>query len=216
MIRYDRLKRIFDVVGSIALLILTLPIQAVIGVAVRRALGRPVLYRQVRPGRDGEPFALLKFRTMKTAEVGCELGTEEARLVPLGRKLRSMSLDELPTLWNVLVGDMSFVGPRPLLMSYLPLYSADQRRRHDVRPGITGLAQVSGRNNLSWERKFDLDVRYVEQRSLALDLKVLLKTAQTVASREGVTGKDGLVVEPFRPPGFHATQGTKPGIERRN
>lgn len=209
------LKRLFDVVGSIVLLILTLPIQAVIALAVRLKLGRPVIYRQLRPGRDGKPFTLLKFRTMKVAEVGDELGTEEDRLVPLGRKLRSTSLDELPTLWNVLVGDMSFIGPRPLLMSYLPLYTATQCRRHEVRPGITGLAQVSGRNSLSWEKKFDLDVQYVDSRSLALDLEVLLRTAKTVASREGVTGKDGLVVGPFRPHGFQGSEEIEPSVERR-
>lgn len=215
MVRYDMLKRLFDVVGSIVLLILTLPIQAVIALAVRLKLGRPVIYRQLRPGRDGKPFTLLKFRTMKVAEVGDELGTEEDRLVPLGRKLRSTSLDELPTLWNVLVGDMSFIGPRPLLMSYLPLYTATQCRRHEVRPGITGLAQVSGRNSLSWEKKFDLDVQYVDSRSLALDLEVLLRTAKTVASREGVTGKDGLVVGPFRPHGFQGSEEIEPSVERR-
>lgn len=194
---YDRAKRILDIAGAAVLLAITLPLQMMVALVVLVTLGRPVLFRQLRPGLGGEPFQLLKFRTMRTTEVGKELGSEENRLVPVGRKLRAASLDELPTLWNVLRGDMSFVGPRPLLMSYLPLYSSEQARRHEVRPGVTGLAQVSGRNHLSWDQKFALDVEYVDRRSMFLDLSILLKTLPTVVLAKGVNSTDGNVVAPF-------------------
>ena len=169
------------------LLIASLPVQAVVAGLVAARMGRPVLFRQPRPGLRGEVFTLLKFRSMLSEDTGRGLVTDEQRLTKLGRTLRATSLDELPTLWNVLRGEMSFVGPRPLLVEYLPLYSAEQARRHEVRPGITGLAQVSGRNSLSWEDKFRLDVRYVDNLSLGLDARILLSTLRTVLSRAGVS-----------------------------
>ena len=145
-----------------------------------------MLFRQPRPGKDGVPFELVKFRTMRHPDAAHV--TDAERLTAVGRFLRSTSLDELPTLWNVLKGDMSLVGPRPLLVEYLPRYSAEQARRHDVRPGITGLAQVSGRNALAWEDKFDLDVEYVDRRSIRLDLVVLARTIRSVLVRQGISG----------------------------
>ena len=161
---YDVVKRGLDVTVSAVGLVLSAPVQLVTAGVVLAAHGRPVLFRQARPGKDGIPFELVKFRTMRHPDATHV--TDADRLTPVGRFLRSTSLDELPTLWNVLKGDMSLVGPRPLLVEYLPRYSAEQARRHEVRPGVTGLAQVSGRNGLSWEDKFALDVEYVDQRSL--------------------------------------------------
>ena len=162
-------KRLVDIVGSAAILVVFSPILALTALLVRAKLGSPVLFRQVRPGLGGKPFELVKFRSM-TDDRGQrgELRPDAQRLPPFGRWLRSTSLDELPELWNVLRGDMSLVGPRPLLMQYLPLYSPQQRRRHEVRPGLTGLAQVEGRNALTWDEKFAADVRYVDQQSLWL------------------------------------------------
>jgi len=185
-LRYLVVKRWLDVTASAVLLLASLPVQAVVGAVIVARLGRPVLFRQSRPGWHGEPFTLLKFRTMLVEDPDNGLVTDEQRLTKLGRTLRATSLDELPTLWNVLRGEMSFVGPRPLLMEYLPRYTAGQSRRHDVRPGITGLAQVSGRNGLSWEEKFRLDVRYVDELSAALDARILLATLRTVLGREGI------------------------------
>ena len=182
------MKRLFDVVVSAcALLVLTLPLLVVIWM-VRRKLGSPVFFAQVRPGMHGKPFKMVKFRSM-TSERGTdgELLPDAVRLTPFGRFLRSTSLDELPELWNVLKGDMSLVGPRPLLMEYLPLYSPEQARRHAVRPGVTGWAQVNGRNTLSWDDKFKLDVWYVDHRSLWLDLKILWLTVRKVLVREGIS-----------------------------
>lgn len=184
---YDVVKRGMDIVGSAVLLVATSPIQAGVALAVASKLGRPVLFRQQRPGRDGKPFTLLKFRTMLPVDESSGLVSDEDRLTRFGRALRSTSLDELPTLLNVLKGEMSLVGPRPLLMEYLPLYSANQARRHEVRPGVTGLAQVSGRNDLSWEEKFALDVKYVNTRSLTLDVRILLTTLSTVIRRDGIS-----------------------------
>lgn len=181
---YDVLKRGIDILLSAAALVLTSPIQLAVAALVRRKHGKPVLFRQTRPGLDGVTFELVKFRTMRHEDA--EHVTDEQRLTKLGRLLRASSLDELPTLWNVLRGDMSLVGPRPLLIRYLPLYSPRQARRHEVRPGVTGLAQVSGRNALTWEEKFRLDVEYVDNRSLALDLSILLKTLQAVFRRSGI------------------------------
>ena len=182
------MKRLFDVVVSAcALLVLTLPLLVVIWM-VRRKLGSPVFFTQVRPGMHGKPFKMVKFRSM-TSERGTdgELLPDAVRLTPFGRFLRSTSLDELPELWNVLKGDMSLVGPRPLLMEYLPLYSPEQARRHEVRPGITGWAQVNGRNAISWEDKFKLDVWYVDHCSLWLDIKILWLTVKKVLVREGIS-----------------------------
>ena len=181
-------KRLVDISGSLLLLALLMPVLVLVALAVRYRLGRPVLFRQTRPGQAGRPFTMLKFRTMSAAtdRAGALLPDSE-RLSGFGRFLRASSLDELPELWNVLRGDMSLVGPRPLLMQYLPRYSAQQRRRHDVRPGITGLAQVSGRNALSWERKFELDVEYVERYSLAMDARVALRTIATLLRRDGIS-----------------------------
>ena len=182
------MKRLFDVVVSAcALLVLALPLLVVIWM-VRRKLGSPVFFAQVRPGMHGKPFKMVKFRSM-TSERGTdgELLPDAVRLTPFGRFLRSTNLDELPELWNVLKGDMSLVGPRPLLMEYLPLYSPEQARRHEVRPGITGWAQVNGRNAISWEDKFKLDVWYVDHCSLWLDIKILWLTVKKVLVREGIS-----------------------------
>lgn len=182
------IKRCFDILASaIALLVFGIVVAAVV-LVIRLRLGSPVFFRQTRPGLHGKPFQMIKFRTM-TDERDTEgnLLPDEQRLTPLGRFLRSSSLDELPELFNVLKGDMSLVGPRPLLMEYLPLYNARQQRRHEVRPGITGWAQINGRNALSWEEKFELDVWYVENRSLWLDLKILCLTVLKVVRREGIS-----------------------------
>ena len=195
---YDAVKRAGDVAAASLGLIVSAPVQLIVAATVRARLGTPVLFRQPRPGRDGRVFTILKFRTMKDADPSRGLVTDADRLTPFGRRLRSTSLDELPALWNVLRGDMSLVGPRPLLVEYLARYSPHQARRHEVRPGITGLAQVSGRNALTWEDRFDLDVEYVDRRSLALDLRILLMTITTVFKREGVTGEGSATMTPFR------------------
>jgi len=171
------LKRPFDFCAALFLLAILLPILALVGVAALVAMGPPVLLRQVRPGRHGCPFVFYKFRTMTDArDINGHPLPDEQRLTPFGRFLRRTSLDELPQLFNVVRGDMSLVGPRPLLMEYLPLYSPEQRRRHEVRPGITGWAQVNGRNAISWEEKFEMDIWYIEHQSFALDLRVLAMT----------------------------------------
>ncbi len=182
------MKRLFDVLASAcALLLLALPLLVVIWM-VRRKLGSPVFFTQMRPGLQGKPFLMVKFRTMTDARgPDGALLPDADRLTPFGRFLRATSLDELPELWNVLKGDMSLVGPRPLLMEYLPLYSPEQARRHAVRPGVTGWAQVNGRNTLSWDDKFKLDVWYVDHRSLWLDLKILWLTVRKVLVREGIS-----------------------------
>lgn len=182
------LKRLFDLVSSSVALICLLPTMLAIGWLIRCRLGSPVLFRQIRPGLHGQPFEMIKFRTMRDAADECgRLLPDAERLTQLGRFLRSTSLDELPELWNVLKGEMSLVGPRPLLMEYLPLYSPEQARRHEVLPGITGWAQVNGRNALSWEEKFRLDVWYVDNRSIWLDIKILFLTAKKVFVREGIS-----------------------------
>lgn len=190
-------KRALDLVVAVPALILSLPVQAVVALLVRRRLGSPVLFRQHRPGLDGKLFRLLKFRTMYDVDPALGRTSNESRHTLFGANLRSTSLDELPSLLNVVKGDMSLVGPRPLLPEYLPLYSERQMRRHEVRPGVTGLAQVAGRNELAWEGRFDLDVEYVDTCSLRLDLKVLLMTLRRVLCREGVTPKNAAVVTPF-------------------
>ena len=196
---YDlSVKRLADVVVSLVALLVLSPLMICIAILVRWKLGSPVFFRQQRPGLHGEPFTLVKFRTMmaESDKAGDSLNDSE-RLPRFGQLLRATSLDELPELWNVLVGDMSFVGPRPLLMEYLPLYTAEQRRRHDVPPGITGWAQVNGRNALSWEEKFALDVWYVDNRSMLLDLKILLMTVAKVLKKEGISQKGQATMEKF-------------------
>lgn len=192
------LKRLFDIMASAIGLLLLSPVIAVIAFQIRRKLGSPVLFRQTRPGKDGKPFEMIKFRTMLDAvdEEGNPL-PDAQRMTPFGAFLRSTSLDELPELWNVLKGDMSLVGPRPLLMEYLPLYSPEQFRRHEVRPGITGWAQVNGRNAISWEEKFKLDVWYVDNRSFWLDLKILYLTVKKVVVREGISGEGEVTMSKF-------------------
>ena len=182
------LKRLFDILGAVLGLLILLPIIVTLAWQVRRKLGSPVLFRQTRPGLHGKPFQLIKFRTMRNA-IGLDGRPlhDSERMTSFGSFLRSASLDELPELWNVLKGDMSLVGPRPLLMEYLPLYSLEQARRHEVRPGVTGWAQVNGRNALSWEEKFRLDVWYVDNHSFWLDLKILALTVKKVFVREGIS-----------------------------
>jgi lipopolysaccharide/colanic/teichoic acid biosynthesis glycosyltransferase len=195
----DVLKRAFDVVGASAALVVLSPLLAVVALLVRVRMGSPVLFRQQRPGRGGRPFAITKFRTM-TDRRGAdgELLPDAQRLTALGRWLRRTSIDELPELLNVVHGDMSLVGPRPLLVEYLPRYSAEQARRHEVRPGITGWAQVNGRNAVTWDEKFALDVWYVDHRSLRLDFEILGKTVSQVFSGHGVSAPGHATMEPFR------------------
>ena len=188
-------KRAVDVAVAGALLLASAPVQAVVAVAVAARLGRPVLFRQRRPGLHGEPFTILKFRTMRPVDVPAGRVDDASRLTRLGRFLRATSLDELPTLVNVLHGDMSLVGPRPLLMAYLTRYSPAQARRHDVRPGLTGLAQVSGRNAVGWDERLALDVEYVDTRSMRLDLTILRRTVGAVLRREGISA-DGEATMP--------------------
>ncbi|MDI6527873.1 sugar transferase [Pseudomonas otitidis] len=184
------LKRTFDIACSTAALLLLWPVLLIVYVLVRVNLGSPALFRQQRPGLYGQPFMMIKFRTMRDAlDADGNPLPDDVRLTRFGRLLRATSLDELPELWNVLKGDMSLVGPRPLLMEYVPLYSAEQARRHEVRPGITGWAQVNGRNALSWPQKFALDVWYVDNRSLLLDIRILLLTVKKVFVREGISAE---------------------------
>ncbi|MFT3759925.1 sugar transferase [Thauera sp.] len=182
------IKRFFDVLSSALVLMALSPVIILLAWAIRRKLGSPVFFRQIRPGLHGKPFQMIKFRTMRDAVgPGGQPLPDAERMTPFGSFLRSSSLDELPELWNVLMGDMSLVGPRPLLMEYLPLYSSDQARRHEVRPGVTGWAQVNGRNTLSWEEKFRLDVWYVDNQSFWLDLRILVFTVKKVFVREGIS-----------------------------
>lgn len=190
------MKRAFDIAVAGLLLILLSPALAILALLVRWRLGSPVLFRQVRPGKGAKPFEMLKFRTMTDArDDKGRLLPDAERLTPFGRFLRSTSLDELPELWNVLKGNMSLVGPRPLLMEYLPLYSSEQARRHQVRPGITGWAQVNGRNAISWEEKFALDVWYVDNRTFWLDLRIIGLTMSGVLKRSGIAA-DGEATMP--------------------
>lgn len=192
------LKRAFDIAASASALVLLSPVLAITAYKVKKELGSPVLFRQTRPGLHGKPFEMIKFRTMKDAtdKEGNALPDSE-RLTEFGKKLRASSLDELPELWNVLKGDMSLVGPRPLLMEYLPLYNAEQAKRHNVRPGVTGYAQVNGRNSLSWEDKFKLDTWYVEHQSLWLDMKILLKTVIKVIIKDGINQSEEVTMTRF-------------------
>jgi lipopolysaccharide/colanic/teichoic acid biosynthesis glycosyltransferase len=192
-------KRVFDLLLGLLLLLMFAPILAVLALCVRVLLGSPVVFRQFRPGLQGRPFKLLKFRTMTDCrDDRGQLLPDSLRLTRFGRWLRRSSLDELPELINVVTGDMSLVGPRPLLMEYLQLYSAEQARRHEVRPGLTGWAQINGRNGISWEAKFQLDVWYVENRSMLLDLDILLRTLRKVLVGEGITQPGSDTAERFR------------------
>jgi lipopolysaccharide/colanic/teichoic acid biosynthesis glycosyltransferase len=193
----DWTKRALDVVVAALVLVLASPVLAAVALAVAVALGRPILFRQTRPGRHGRPFDLVKFRSMVRVDPATGRVSDGDRLTPLGRWLRATSLDELPTFWNVLRGDMSLVGPRPLLMQYLARYTPHQARRHEVRPGITGLAQVRGRNRLSWEKRFAYDVWYVDNRGLGLDLRILAETAGTVLRRDGITAHGSPTISEF-------------------
>jgi sugar transferase EpsL len=182
------MKRVIDVVGSAVLLIVLSPVIALVALLVAVRLGRPVIFRHERPGRNARPFMLLKFRTMTDARgPDGALLSDEQRLTPLGRRLRASSLDELPELWNVLRGDMSLVGPRPLLTEYVPVYTPRQARRHEIRPGVTGWAQVNGRNDLPWAKKLEMDVWYVERRSMWLDIHILLLTLAVPFRQRGIS-----------------------------
>ncbi|MBO1404911.1 sugar transferase [Vibrio cholerae] len=204
------MKRLFDLSVSLCALLLFSPIIAWVSWKIRKNLGSPVLFRQTRPGLNGQPFEMIKFRTMKDAvDANGNPLPDSERMTPFGDKLRNSSLDELPELWNVLKGEMSLVGPRPLLMQYLPLYSKEQARRHEVRPGVTGWAQINGRNAISWEEKFKLDVWYVDNRSFWLDLRILLLTVKKVFVKEGISADGHVTIAPFT---GKAQQGT--GNER--
>lgn len=198
--RYDSVKRAFDVLGASVGLVVASPVLAVVAVLVAVKLGRPIIFTQDRPGKDARIFRLYKFRTMKYVDTARGLVTDAQRLTSSGGALRSMSLDELPTLVNVLRGDMSMVGPRPLLVQYLSRYTPEQARRHEVRPGITGLAQVSGRNALAWEKKFALDVQYVDTRSFTLDMRILVVTVLSVLKREGISSDGQATASEFMGP----------------
>ena len=192
------MKRVIDILASLlAILLLSLPL-LVLALFVRLKLGGPIFFRQVRPGLHGKPFEMIKFRTMSDErDTKGNILPDEHRITVFGSFLRASSLDELPELWNVLIGDMSLVGPRPLLMQYLPLYSKEQSRRHDVKPGITGWAQVNGRNLIGWEERFKLDVWYVDNKNLVLDLKIIWRTFLMVLNRNGVSPTGSLTMPPF-------------------
>ena len=192
------IKRLLDIViASIALILLS-PVYFIVARKVKNNLGSPVLFRQVRPGLHGKPFEMIKFRTMKDAvDANGNPLPDSERLTPFGKMLRSTSLDEMPELWNVIKGDMSIVGPRPLLVEYLPLYNEEQAKRHDVRPGITGYAQVNGRNAISWEKKFELDTWYVENQSLWLDFKIMLKTVKKVLAKDDISAEGEVTMSKF-------------------
>lgn len=192
------MKRAFDFVAAFVILTVVSPVLAALAILVRVNMGSPVLFRQVRPGFGGRPFGMVKFRSMRDAYDGDGNPLSDAdRITPLGQFLRATSLDELPELWNVLKGDMSLVGPRPLAMAYLPLYSLEQARRHEVRPGLTGWAQVNGRNALTWSQKFSYDVWYVDNQSLWLDIRILFMTTKVVGMRIGVAAGGQAEVESF-------------------
>ncbi|WP_448197315.1 sugar transferase [Pseudomonas putida] len=192
------MKRVIDFTGALIGLILLSPVIMVVAMLIRRRLGGPVLFRQVRPGLGGKPFEMIKFRTMRDAYDSNGAALPDAqRMTPFGSFLRSSSLDELPELWNVLKGEMSLVGPRPLLMEYLPLYNERQYLRHQVRPGVTGWAQINGRNALSWPEKFELDVWYVENRSLLLDIKIIALTIKKVLKKDGISASGEVTMSKF-------------------
>ena len=192
------IKRLFDITAATAALAVLSPVYAITAYKVKKDLGSPVLFRQTRPGLDGKPFEMIKFRTMKDARDsdGNPLPDSE-RLTDFGKALRNSSLDELPELWNVVKGEMSLVGPRPLLMEYMPLYNSEQSRRHNVRPGITGYAQVNGRNAIGWDKKFALDTWYVDNQSFWLDIKILLKTVKKVVIKDGISADGEATMSKF-------------------
>ena len=192
------IKRLFDIAAASGALVVLAPVYAVTAYKVKKNLGSPVLFRQVRPGLHGKPFEMLKFRSMKDAvDAEGNVLPDSERLTDFGKVLRNSSLDELPELWNVIKGDMSLVGPRPLLMEYLPLYNDEQKRRHDVRPGITGYAQVNGRNAIGWNEKFALDTWYVDNQSLWLDIKILAKTVRKVIIKDGISAEGEATMPKF-------------------
>ena len=191
-------KRVFDILGALILIILTLPVMIWAYFAIKKHLGSPVIFTQSRPGKDEKIFKIYKFRSMSDArDENGNLLSDEVRLGEFGKRIRALSIDELPQLFNVLKGDMSFIGPRPLLVEYLPLYSKEQSRRHNVRPGITGLAQVNGRNAISWKEKFEFDTYYADNLSLILDVKIAIKTIQKVIKKDGVNKEGMATTEKF-------------------
>lgn len=192
------IKRLLDIIISLCGIIVLSPVYLILAILVRAKLGTPVIFKQDRPGKDEKVFHLYKFRSMTDDkdEKGNPL-PDEIRLTPFGKKLRSTSLDELPELFNILKGDMSLIGPRPLLVRYLPRYNEFQRHRHDVRPGLTGLAQINGRNAITWEKKFEYDVEYVNKLSFALDARIFMGTVRTVLKREGISGENNVTMEEF-------------------
>jgi len=192
------IKRLFDIVGATTALVVLSPVYAATAYKVSKNLGAPVLFRQIRPGLYGKPFEMIKFRSMKDdIDVNGSPLEDGARLTSFGKALRNTSLDELPELWNVIKGDMSLVGPRPLLMEYLPLYNDEQARRHDVRPGITGYAQINGRNAIGWNERFALDTWYVDNQSLWLDIKILFKTVKKVIIKDGISAEGEATMSKF-------------------
>lgn len=195
---YKYIKRILDIISSLFAIIILSPLLAVTAVLVKTKLGSPVLFKQERPGKDEKIFTLMKFRTMTDErDENGELLPDEVRLTKFGKFLRSTSIDELPELFNILKGDMSVIGPRPLLVEYIPRYNEHQHRRHEVRPGLSGWAQVNGRNTVSWEEKFDMDVHYVDNYSFAMDVKILFMTVLNVLKREGISSKTSATMEVF-------------------
>ena len=193
------MKRLIDVLFSFFLIIILLPLFLFTSIFILFFIGKPIIFKQMRPGKNEVPFYVYKFRTMTNdKDSGGELLPDVKRLNPYGKAIRKLSLDELPQLFNVLKGDLSLVGPRPLLMEYLPLYNLNQRRRHEVKPGITGWAQINGRNAISWDEKFKLDVWYIENQSLLLDFKILLLTVKKVFVREGISNGNHVTIEKFR------------------
>ena len=192
------IKRLFDITAATTALLALSPVYAITAYKVKKNLGSPVLFRQTRPGLDGKPFEMLKFRSMKDAvDAEGNVLPDSERLTDFGKRLRDSSLDELPELWNVIKGDMSLVGPRPLLMEYLPLYNDEQKRRHHVRPGVTGYAQVNGRNAIGWNEKFALDTWYVDNQSLWLDIKILAKTVRKVIIKDGISAEGEATMPKF-------------------
>ena len=192
------IKRLFDITAATTALLVLSPVYAITAYKVSKNLGSPVLFRQTRPGLHGQPFEMIKFRSMKdSVDTDGNLLEDGERLTSFGKALRNTSLDELPELWNVIKGDMSLVGPRPLLMEYLPLYSEEQARRHKVRPGITGYAQINGRNAIGWQERFELDNWYVDNQSLWLDIKILLKTVKKVIVKDGISAEGEATMSKF-------------------